>query len=146
MKTVLVLIATLLTSSAFATADAVTSVHLVVQHVNDSGDFTVEKTVLVGCYGVAYGPQLTQFTKEYKAPMSVGCGWDTNVVENINYLTCAKVVDSKESSDYSTLSRLTLDISGCEDKNNPKLERAIRKAVKRNFNTKTVTTSLTLIK
>lgn len=146
MKLFFALITTILSSAAFATVDGNDTAYIVVQHVQEETEFLVQPTAIIGCYGLSNGPQLDQLTKDYVIKSSVGCGWETEQTQNINYLTCAKVVSSKESSDYTTFSEITLDISGCDQKNNPNLEPAIRKAVKLNFNTKSVKTKLTLIK
>lgn len=130
--------------NAFATVDAHDKVYLVVKNIQ-SEEFFVERAPIIGCYGLARGPQLVQFTAEYKVNSNMGCGGET-FQDNINYLTCAKVVSSKESNDFMSFSEITLDISKCEDKNNPKLITMIRTAAKLNFPLKKGEVKLNLIK
>lgn len=132
------------TSQAVATSDSNDKVYLVVAHVQ-SGEFFIERAPIVGCYGLAYGPQLVQFTSEYKVPSNIGCGM-TGMTENINALTCAKITDSKESADYSTFSEITLDISKCAAKEDPKFITMVRTAAKLNFPQKKGEVKLTLLK
>ncbi|HLE12500.1 MAG: hypothetical protein A2504_07585 [Bdellovibrionales bacterium RIFOXYD12_FULL_39_22] len=145
MKTsLLIFLATLFSFTAFATVDGQTRVFLVVQDVN-SEEFFVERAPIIGCYGLPYGPQLVQFTAEYSAPSNVGCGMH-GVVDNINYLTCAKVLNTRESANYMSLVEMTLDISGCEAKNNPQFITMVRTAAKLNFPLKKGEIKLTLVK
>lgn len=132
MKQVLVTcLLSLFAIHAFATVDGNDRVFLVVKHVQ-SEEFFVERVPVIGCYGLAKGPQLAQFTAEYKVSSNIGCGGEV-FQDNINYLTCAKVVSSKENEDFSGFSEVTLDISKCTDKNNPQLITTIRSAAKLNF-------------
>lgn len=142
---ILSIIATLFAVPALATVDAITEVHLVVQHVQDPDQFMIRRAPVVGCYGVAQGPQLQQWTSEYKVPTSVGCGWSTQL-ENINYLVCAKVVRARENRDYSGFSDITLDISKCEAKNNARFITMVRTSAVRNFPQKRGEVRLRLIK
>ncbi len=145
MKTIFFALAmTLLASSAFATVDGHDKVYLVVKNIQ-SEEFFVERAPIIGCYGLARGPQLVQFTAEYKVNSNVGCGGET-FQDNINYLTCAKITDSKELADYMSFSEITLDISKCEDKNNPKLITMIRTAAKLNFPLKKGEVKLNIVK
>lgn len=130
-KTMMTIATLLLANTAFATVDAHDRVYLVVKDIQ-SEEFFVERAPIIGCYGLARGPQLVQFTAEYKVPSNIGCGGET-FHDNINYLTCAKVVSSKESSDYMSFSEITLDISKCEDKNNKQFITMVRTAAKLNF-------------
>ncbi len=57
--------------------------------------------------------------------------------DNISELTWEGDKNSVESSDLSSFSELTLDISKCADKNNTDFVTSIKKAVALNFNTKT---------
>lgn len=134
----------LVVSPSFATVDAHDKVYLVVKNI-ESEEFFVERAPIIGCYGLARGPQLVQFTSEYKVNSNIGCGGE-NFQDNINYLTCAKIVNSKESSDYMSFSEITLDISKCEDKNNPKLITMIRTAAKLNFPLKKGEVKLNILK
>lgn len=143
-KIVLSLFSCLLTSTTFATVDGHDKVYLVVQHIQ-SGEFFLERAPIIGCYGLARGPQLAQFTAEYKVNSNIGCGGET-FQDNINYLTCAKIVDSKESADFSSFSEITLDISKCEAKNDPKFITMVRTAAKLNFPLKKGEVKLKLIK
>lgn len=131
---------------AFATVDAITSVWLVVQNVQDDTDFTVKSAPVIGCYGLARGPELAQFTAEYKVPGNIGCGGTPAYTENINALSCGKVVDAKESDDYMSFKAITLDISACPAKDNVKFITMIRTAAKRNFPLKKGEVALTLLK
>ncbi len=135
------------TFGAKATVDVHTNVYLVVQDIQ-SEEFFVERAPVLGCLGLPYGPQLSQFTAEYKVPSSIGCGHDGTYTENINYLTCAKILDSKESADYSTFTEIKLDISNCAAKNDPKFITMVRTAAKLNFpqNNKKKDVNLILVK
>lgn len=130
--------------NAFATIDAHSKVYLVVKDIQTE-EFFVERAPIIGCYGLPQGPQLIQFTSEYKVTSNIGCGGEV-FQDNINYLTCAKVVSSKETADYNGFSEITLDISKCEDKENPKLITMIRTAAKLNFPMKKGEVKLNLIK
>ncbi|WP_413290870.1 hypothetical protein [Bdellovibrio sp. HCB337] len=130
--------------NAFATSDAHDRVYLVVQNIQ-SEEFFVERAPIIGCYGLARGPQLVQFTAEYKVTSNIGCGGPV-MQDNINALTCANVVDSKESADFMSYSEVTLDISKCAAKNDPKFITMVRTAAKLNFPLKKGEVKLTLIK
>lgn len=117
--------------SAHATIDSNTEVFLVVEHIQ-SGEFLVQAAPMIGCYGLAKGPQLVQFTAEYKAPSNIGCGGE-KFLDNINALTCATITDSVESDDYSGFASVTLDIAKCTHKNNPDFIQAVEKAARLNF-------------
>lgn len=146
MKALLALLTfTVLSAPAFATVDGHTRVYIVVQHVQDDTEFFLERVPVIGCYGLARGPQLAQFTAEYKATTNIGCGGPT-MYENINALTCGKVTNAQESEDYSTFKSITLDISQCPAKDNPKFITMIRTAAKYNFPQKKGQVALTLIK
>ena len=133
-------------TSAFATVDGHDSTWIVVQNVQEPEDFLIQSAPVVGCYGLAQGPRLVQWTMEYKATQNIGCGGPA-VVENINYLICAKVVSSKESADYNSFSDITLDISKCDQKNNAKFITMVRTSAARNFpQTNGSQVKLTLIK
>lgn len=134
MKKLFVIVTTILSAlSAKATVDGHAKVYLVVQDIQ-SEEFFVERAPVLGCWGLPYGPQLAQFTSEYKVPANVGCGDVTgSFSDNINYLTCAKVLDSQESADFSTFSEITLDISNCAAKNDAKFITMVRTAAKLNF-------------
>lgn len=130
-------------SISFATVDANSRAYIVVQDVQSEA-FFVERAPIIGCYGLAKGPQLAQFTAPYKVISSIGCGNLTNE-ENINYLTCAKLVSAKESSDFTTFSEITLDISTCPAKNNAQFIKTMRTAAQLNFPQKTGLVKLILI-
>lgn len=147
MKTILTTLAILLTvSAAKATVDGNTRAYIVVQDFN-SEEFFVERVAMIGCWGIAQGPQLAQFTAEY-AVNNLGCGESEVHKININYLTCAKIVEAKESADYMSFSEIKLDISKCEAKNDPKFITMVRTAAKLNFpqKNKNKEVNLTLIK
>ena len=118
--------------SAFATVDAVTEVSLVVQNIQEENDFTVMEAPIVGCYGLAQGPQLAQWTAPYEVPSNVGCG-GTPHKENINALTCAKVISATEAPDYISFSKIVLDISACPHKDNSRFITMVRTSAARNF-------------
>lgn len=130
--------------NALATSDAHDRAFIVVQDIQE-GTFFVERAPIIGCYGLSRGPHLVQFTAEYKVTANIGCGGPV-MHDNINYLTCAKVLDSKESSDYMSFSEVTLDISKCEAKNDPQFITMVRTAAKLNFPLKKGEVKLTLIK
>jgi hypothetical protein len=130
-KLILSAIVILLSSSVFATVDGHDKVYIVVEHVQ-SGEFFVERVPVIGCYGHPRGPQLIQFTTEYKVTSNIGCGAQT-FHDNINYLTCAKILSSKDSSDYSSFSEIKLDISKCAAKNDPQFLTMLKTAAKLNF-------------
>lgn len=145
MKNVILTLVLLFTSASVqATVDGNTRAYVVVQDFN-SEEFFVERVPLLGCWGIAQGPQLAQFTAEYKVN-NLGCGGDESYKHNINYLTCAKLVDSKESDDYMGFAEITLDISKCEAKNNSQFITMVRTAAKLNFPMKKGEVKLKLIK
>lgn len=62
---------TLLSSSiSFATVDANSRAYIVVQDIQSEA-FFVERAPILGCYGLARGPQLAQFTAPYKVISSI---------------------------------------------------------------------------
>lgn len=132
MKKILFYLSLLLgTVSAKATVDFNGRVYLVVQDIQ-SEEFFLERAPIIGCMGLARGAELVQFTSEYRVPMNIGCGGSPEL-ENINYLTCATVLGAEESSDFMSFSKLKLDISKCEAKNDPKFITMLRTAAKLNF-------------
>ncbi|HMN70145.1 MAG TPA: hypothetical protein PKC28_16520 [Bdellovibrionales bacterium] len=126
------LILTVFAAPAFATIDANDWVELVIANVQDDTEFGVQRGPIVGCYGMAQGARLYAWVAEYKATSNVGCGM-TPVYENVNALTCAKIVKSKESNDYMSFSEITLDISACPQKDNQQFITMIRTSAARNF-------------
>ena len=146
MKTFLTIFAFLIGAApAFATVDGHSRVYLVVQNIQEPEEFFLERAPIIGCYGLPQGPQLVQFTSEYKATSNIGCGGET-FYDNINYLVCAKVIDAKESADFMSFREITLDISNCEAKDNPKFITMVRTAAKLNFPQKRGEVVLKLIK
>lgn len=121
-----------LTATASATVDANDYVYLVVEDLNGDGGYLIERAPIIGCFGLPQGPRLSAWVSEYKAPQNVGCGMPP-VQENINALTCATVVDGEEADDFLSFSKITLDISKCQDKNNPKFVKAIELSARKNF-------------
>lgn len=117
--------------NAHATVDSHDRAYIVVKHIQ-SEEFFVERVPVIGCYGLARGPQLVQWTAEYKVPSNIGCG-GTAFADNINALTCAKVVKAVESADFMSFSEITLDLSKCADKNDPRFVTMIRTSAKLNF-------------
>ena len=144
MKVFFLLSLLFVSTKLYATVDANTRTYIVVQNVQ-SEEFFVERVPVIGCYGLAKGPQLVQLTAEYKVNANVGCGMDSSSY-NLNYLSCAKVKNSVESEDLMNFSELTLDISKCDAKNNPDFINMIYKAVRLNFDSKTHKTKVFLVK
>jgi hypothetical protein len=122
----------LVSAPVFATTDVNDRAYIVVRDTQDQDVFFVERVPILGCRGIARGAQLIQFTSEYKATSNVGCGGEV-AYTNINSLTCAKVTSYKESEDFLSFSEVTLDISKCEAKKNPKFLTMVRTAAKLNF-------------
>ncbi len=133
MKLVIFALFTVFSFNTFATVDALTSAWIVVQNVQDEEDFGVQKVAVMGCYGLAQGPQLTQFTAEHNIKATMGCGDASTEVMNINALSCATVEESVESDDYMSYKKIVLNISQCAYKNNKKFITMIRTAASRNF-------------
>ncbi len=144
MKTILSAFVLMLSFSAAATVDVFTSAAIVTYDFN-SEEFHVTKAPIVGCVGLPRGPELAQLTAEYQAPSNIGCGGVART-QNINALSCGTVTNSEESRDYSTFSKITLDISKCAAKNDPKFITMVRTAVAMNFNNPTNKVKLTLVK
>jgi len=144
MKKLIALALLALSFNTFATVDGYTTVAIVSFDFN-SEEFMVTRAPVIGCYGLPRGPQLVQFTAEYHAPSNIGCG-GTAATDNINALSCATVTESVESRDYNTFSKIVLDISKCEAKNNPKFITMVRTAAAINFNTPTSKVNLVLKK
>ena len=120
--------------NAFANEEINTNVFLVVKS-KTTQEFYVERAPVIGCAGLVKGPQLAQLTREYKVNSGLFC--TTNPVqENINYLACAVLSDS-ELTDDGNVTSVTLDISGCADKNDPELINTIKKTVRLNFSRST---------
>jgi hypothetical protein len=118
-------------NSSFATVDGHDRVYIVVQDVQ-SEEFFLERAPIIGCYGTSQGARLGAFVKEYKAISNVGCGSEP-VYENINTLSCATIVDAKESQDFYSYSEVTLDISKCSFKNDAQFITMVRTAAAKNF-------------
>lgn len=135
-----------LSTSSFATVDAHDSAFIVVEDIQ-SNEFFVERVPIIGCYGYGQirGPQLIQFTAEYKVTSNIGCGGDV-FYDNINYLTCAKVVSSKPAVGDAGFSKITLDISKCAAKNNSKFIAIVGAAAKLNFPLKNGAVTLDFVK
>lgn len=129
---------------AFATIDANDRAYIVAKNIQ-SDEFFVERVPIIGCYGLAMGPQLVQFTLEYKATANIGCGGEPRY-ENINQLTCARVIKALESDDFLTFKEIWLDITDCADKNIPNFIATIKSAARLNFPQKTGKLKLVLIK
>lgn len=131
-KLTLAFIALLASAQALATVDANTHVYLVSQEVQTE-EFYVQKVPVIGCYGLPEGPAFAQFTAEYMVPSNIGCGGGMEYKENMNYLTCA-VLAYDYDNETDKFPVISLDISKCDQKNNPDLIKTIEKAVKLNFN------------
>lgn len=132
MKLLASALVALFAAPAFATVDAITSVWIPVQNIQDDEDFGVERAPVVGCYGLAQGPQLDQFISPYMVPTNVGCG-GPKVNQDINALSCAKLIDAVEGPDYISFKRIVLDISACPYKDNKRFITMVRTAAARNF-------------
>lgn len=133
MRILLAAIVSFVTAApAFATVDGHDRVYVVVQNIQDENEFFVERAPIIGCYGLAQGARLAAWTREYPVVTNIGCG-GTPATENINALTCATIVDSKESADFASFSDVTLDISKCAAKNNAKFITMVRTSAKLNF-------------
>lgn len=134
MKKLTLLALLTISTSAFATVDGNHNLFIMVQDIN-SGEYYVQRAPIIGCWGLSKGPELMQLTSPYKVSY-IGCA--TQSEENINVLTCSKVVSYNESDDFSTFKEISLDISNCVDKGNPDFIATVRKVVQINFATKTV--------
>lgn len=119
-----------ISSSAWATFDGWATVHLVTNDPQEIDLYEVKEFPFWGCYGPFYGPKLSAFTKEFHVPSNLGCGMPA-FPQDINALSCAKVVDSTESSDYMSLDSLVLDLSGCPQ--GAGFKAAAERAAKLNF-------------
>ncbi len=145
MKYLLLALALSASFTAQATVDAHTRVFILVKNIQ-SEEYFVEQAPIIGCYGIAKGPQLIQLTASYTVSSNIGCGGPA-IKDEINSLICAKVVDSEEANDYTTFKSITLDISKCADKDNADFIAGIKKVVKMNFSTSTVKNpALTILK
>jgi hypothetical protein len=135
MKIILSVLLMTASMNAFATVDAMTSAWIVVQNIDSEvyEDFGVQKVPVMGCYGLAQGPQLVQFTAEHNIKATMGCGDSSTETININALSCATLVESVESDDYISFKKIVLDISKCAYKNNKKFITMVRTAASRNF-------------
>ena len=83
MKKIIILLS-IITSSAFATVDGLTKAWIVVENFQEEGNFTIEQAPVAGCYGLNQGPQLAQLTAPYEVTVSMGCGSFEKVKMNIN--------------------------------------------------------------
>lgn len=133
MKKIFFVMFAMFSINAFATVDAMTEAWIVIQDIQEEENFTVQKVPVIGCYGLSQGPQLVQFTAPFEVESTMGCGSFQPMKENINALSCAKLVDSVESADYSSFKKVVLDISACAYKENKKFITMVRTAAARNF-------------
>lgn len=133
----------LLSATSLATVDANSRAYIVIQDVQSQA-FFIERVPIIGCYGLAQGPQLAQFTAPYEVISSIGCG-NLTAKENINSLSCATLVSAKESADFSSFKEVTLNISNCAAKNNLQFLKTIRIAAQKNFPQKAGVVKLILI-
>jgi hypothetical protein len=133
LKVLFISLFSLTAFNASATVDGMTSAWIVVQDIQDEENFSIQQVPVIGCYGLSQGPQLVQFTAEHNVKSTMGCGDSDTSVTNINALSCAKVVSSEESNDYSSFKKIVLDVSNCSYKNNKKFITMVRTAAKRNF-------------
>ncbi len=119
--------------AASATVDAYTSAWIVVKDIQEEDQFWLKEVPIIGCFGLPQGPTLEQFVAPYRVRATMGCGYTQAPMQNINELSCAKVVDAVESSDYGSFKRIVLDISKCPYKNNTRYITLVRTAAARNF-------------
>ena len=131
MRLVLIALATLFNCQAFATVDGHDRVFLVGKDIQ-SEEFFLERAPIIGCYGLPQGARLIAWTSEYKVPSNIGCGGPA-FADNLNALSCAKLISATESKDYMSFSDITLDISKCPDKNNAQFITMVRTSAARNF-------------
>lgn len=131
-------------------------VHIVTADLIDteSGPETKYSVVKIPAFGCGsaevQATQLEQFTADFLVNENMGCGGSLPqndedescegtrpkiaVQKNINFLSCVqKPVKSVISKDYKSISKITLDISKCPDKDNKELETKIRTAANNNF-------------
>lgn len=136
MSKFLIAFALLFSAQVFATVDGMTEAWIVVQDVQDEEAFTVMKVPVIGCYGVAQGPQLAQFTAPHKVKATMGCGDSDTSTVDINALSCG-VVESAEEVDpgFTGFKKIVLNISKCPNvfKENKQFITMIRTAAARNF-------------
>lgn len=130
-KILFLTLTSLLSLPAFATVDARDLVYIVARNIQ-SDEFYLERVPIIGCFGLPQGPRLQQFLRVYKVPTNIGCG-ETPVSYNINELKCAHLISAVESKDFLSFSAITLDISQCQAKSDPKFITMIRTAAARNF-------------
>ncbi len=124
-----------LSVNTYATIDFNSSIYILSKDVN-SEEYFVQKAPIIGCAGLAKGAELMGMVAEYSAPSNVGCGIISSV--DINELSCATIDYSVETENYDGFKEVQLDISNCEDKNNPKFDAMVRKVVRMNLLSKTV--------
>ncbi len=132
-KIIFASLVSLFSLNALATVDAMASAWIVVQDIQEEENFSLQQVPIIGCYGLAQGPQLVQFTAEFNVKSTMGCGDSDTSVTNINALSCGKVVDEEESADYISFKKIVLDISACPYKNNKRFITMVRTAAMRNF-------------
>ena len=125
----------LFSAHVFATVDAMTEAWIVVQDVQDEEAFTVMKVPVLGCFGLAHGPQLEQFTAPHKIKASMGCGYTGEDTVDINALSCGVVESTEEDAGYMSFKKIVLNISKCPNnfKENKQFITMVRTAAARNF-------------
>ncbi len=123
-----------LTAQAETSFNVYDRLYLVVQNIDEEGQFFVERVPMIGCKVLTYSARLEQFTTEYLAPSNLGCGTElTKRNEDINALSCTKVIKTTENTGQTTYAAISLDISQCPERNNPQFINMIRTAAKYNF-------------
>lgn len=122
----------LVSVSAFATSDALDRAYIVVRNIQDEEDFSLERAPFVGCYGLPQGARLEQWIRPVNVTSNIGCG-GISTTEDINALSCAKLINAEESADYASFSKIELDISACPDKDNKLFITMIRTSAAKNF-------------
>jgi hypothetical protein len=133
MKTkISLLLGMLLSMNAGANGYDHARAYIVVQDVQNKNEFFIERVPVVGCHVQPFRPHVQQLTSDYKVPSSRGCGLETSY-DNVNALTCAKILEVKESKRDGSIYAINLDLSGCEAKNNPRFITTVRRAIALNF-------------
>lgn len=118
--------------AAFATVDAITTVHLVIDDYN-AEKYLVKPMPFSGCYGIEHGPQAATFAEPFRIKVQRGCG-GVATEEDINALTCADA-EYDYGADYDKVHAVTIDLANCQIAPNrmASFTRAVRKAAKLNF-------------
>ena len=137
MKVLLSFLAvSLLGSASFATVDANTSIYIVVDSENDSGEYSVQQAPASFCVGIMTLALAEAITKPVLISKGYSCG-NEGVVENTNALTCV-VINAEEVWDGDKLKlnqvRLSTNLDGCGEKKDDKaFQAAVDSAIKKTY-------------